>query len=109
MAAALLQEFGKQDLFYQRRASLFRPIILFLGMQQQQVHQDLEMKMKLKKKTLETHTPPPQMNPASIFAFSLSSKVQRETDPKFFSSFLLCVCVTKRGEREREREREREW
>jgi hypothetical protein len=71
-------------------------------MQQQQVHQDLEMKMKLKKKTLETHTPPPpQMNSASIFAFSLSSKVQRETDPKFFSSFLLCVCVTKRGERER--------
>lgn len=73
-------------------------------MQQQQVHQDLEMKMKLKKKieTLETHTPPPQMNLASIFAFSLSSKVQRETDPKLFSSsfFVVCMCDNERGERE---------
>jgi hypothetical protein len=60
------------------------------------------MKLKKKIETLETHTPPPQMNSASIFAFSLSSKVQRETDPNFFSSsFLLCVCATTRGERER--------
>jgi hypothetical protein len=55
------------------------------------------MKMKLKKKieTLETHTPPPQMNSASIFAFSLS-RVQVCPPPQadyMYMNLTMCKCL----------------